>query len=128
MGKLLTREQVLAASDIEIAEVEVPEWGEEGDTVLVKGLDALYVSSLISSGFIETKADGSQEANISKLDFVDLAARSLVDDKGEKLLTRSEMKRMGSKSFSVVARIAMKALELTGLTEEDEEDAERPNG
>lgn len=129
MGKLLTRDQVLAASDVETEEVEVPEWGEKGDTVLVKGLDALYVSKLLQSGFIETKPDGSQEADISKLDFIDLAARSLVDENGERLLTRAEAKRMGEKSFAVIARIATRSLALSGLTEEEaEEETEFPNG
>jgi len=112
----LTAEQVLNATDTDIGEVDVPEWGGK---VLVQGLDAKYVSDLIQKGFIKPGQGGDdkeQEIDMSKIDFVDIAARSLVDEKGKRLLTNDQMKRIGKKSFPIVSRIAQKALELAGLS------------
>jgi len=122
----LTAEQVLNATDTDIGEVDVPEWGGR---VLVRGLDAKYVSDLIQKGFIKPGKGGEgdeQEIDLSKIDFIDIAARSLADEKGERLLTRDQMKRMDRKSFPIISRIAQKALELAGLSagEESEEAAE----
>lgn len=113
----LTREQILAVSDIDVADVEAPEWG---GTLRVKGLDAKYVQGLFQSGFV----NASGNADVSKLDFVDLAARSIVDENDKQMFSREQMKQMGNKSFGVISRIAQKALELSGLSSSEESDGD----
>jgi hypothetical protein len=112
----LTKEQILQATDVDVEEIEVPEWG---GVVRVCGLDAQYVQRLIQSGFIDAR---SGNADIGKLDLIELAARSLVDEKGEALLTRNEAKTLGKKSFAPLMRVATKALQLTGFAADEDED------
>jgi hypothetical protein len=118
---LLTKEQILQATDVDIEEIEVPEWDGK---VRVCGLDAQYVQRLIQSGFINPRTG---EADMAMLDLIDLAARSLVDEDGEPLLSRSEAKTLGKRSFAPLMRVATKALQLSGLTAEDEDEAEPKN-
>lgn len=119
---LLTKEQILQATDVDIEEIEVPEWG---GVVRVCGLDAHYVQRLIQSGFID---QSSGEADMGKLNLIDLAARSLVDEKGEQLLTRTEAKALGKKAFAPLMRVATKALQLTGFgADADETEGEPKN-
>ena len=112
---LLTREQILQATDVDIEEVDVPEWG---GTVRVCALDALYIQRLIQSGFVSAS---SGQADMSKLDIIDLACRSIVDENGEPMLSKNDVKALGRKSFAPLMRVAVKALQLTGFAANEEE-------
>ena len=115
---LLSKEQILQATDVDVGEIEVPEWGGR---VRVIAPNALYMQRLIQSGFINPQTN---QVDMSKIDFIDLAARSLVDDNNEPLLTRKEAQALARKSWSALAAIATKAMELSGFSsDEDEDDA-----
>ena len=109
----LSKDQILEIADVDTADVDVPEWG---GVVRVRGLDASYVNSLFTRGFVNS----SGSPDMTKLDFVDLAARSIVDEQGNRMFSRNEIKRMGEKSFGAISRIAQKSLELSGLSSKDE--------
>ena len=113
----LTKEQILQATDVDVEELEVLEWG---GVVRVCALDALYIQRLIQSGFINAQTGA---ADMSKLDIIDLAARSIVDENGEALFSRNDIKALSKRSFAPLMRVATKALQLTGFGAEDEDTA-----
>ena len=118
----LTKGDILQATDVDVEPVEVPEWS---GSVLVRGLDAQYVTDLMSSGFIDATTG---TADIGKLDLKELAQRSMVDENGALLFKRNEVNELGKKSFSAIMRVATKALELSGFASEDdasEDDTEK---
>ena len=118
---LLTKEQILQATDVDIEEVEVPEWG---GVVRVCGLDAQYVQRLIERGFIQP---GTEQVDLSKLDFIDMAARAIVDENGAPMLTRNEAKALGRRNWAAIALIAKKSLELSGFGEVDDDEEQPKN-
>ena len=116
----LTKGDILQATDVDVAAVEVPEWG---GSVLVRGLDAQYVTDMMASGFINAE---SGAADVSKLNLRELAQRSMVDEDGKLLFKRNEVNELGKKSFSAIMRVATKALALSGFSaDEDTGDTEK---
>ena len=114
----LTRDDILQATDVDVEAVEVPEWGGE---VLVRGLDAQYVTRLMTSGFIDTETG---TANIGALNLKELAQRSMVDEDSRLLFSQNDVAKLGRKSFSAIMRVATKALELSGFASDDDTEAE----
>lgn len=119
----LTKEQILQATDVDRGEVEVPEWG---GSVLVSALDAQTVQHLISSGFVILDGDKSS-VDLTKMDLVDIAWRGMVDDDGDRLFTKNEVKKLDQKSWQAVFRIVVKIMQLSGFATEGEEEGEEKN-
>lgn len=113
---LLTKEEILGALDIETRRVEVPEWG---GAVLVRGLsgaerDRFEDESLERRG----KKATDVRANLANIR-ARLVALTLVDGDGKLLFTAGDIKALGNKSASALARVYDVAARLSGLTDED---------
>jgi len=112
----LTRDEILKADDIEIEEVEVPEWG---GSVYVRGLTAeqrdQYEQSLIV-----------RKGKKSDINLVNARARlvalTVVDENGDSLFTLADAEALGQKSAAALQRVFEVAQRLSGLTEEDVEE------
>lgn len=112
----LTKEQILAADDIPIREVEVPEWG---GTVRMRGLtgserDAYELSLFQVRG--EKRIPRMENARAR------LVALCIVDGEGNRLFSDEEVKALGGKSGKVLDRLFDEARKLSGLTPEDVEE------
>ena len=115
----LTRDQILAADDLETREVEVPEWG---GSVRVKSLSGrerdAWEASLRATRGNKTTADTS---NIR----AKLVARALVGDDGQRLFSDRDIAALGDKSALALDRLFDVIAEMSGLSNKADEDAEK---
>jgi hypothetical protein len=112
----LTREQILAATDVAIERLEVPEWG---GVVYLKALtarerDAYEISCL------KTNRQGKREFDGRNVR-AKLASLTLVDESGARLFSEEDMNALGRKSAKALDRIFDKATDMNGLSERDRE-------
>ena len=116
MSKLLTREAILGASDIEIEKVEVPEWG---GYVFVKTMSGIERDTFEAS-IVE------QRGNNSRVNMVNirakLTAQSACDSKGVRLFTDKDVRELGKKSATALQRVFDVAQRKSGITSEDVEE------
>lgn len=123
MGQL-TADAIRVADDTQTEDVPVPEWGQEGDYVTVRGLTAIekdqYDREIV-------KIDNRGNAKMGRLDNLRalLSVRCIVDSDGERMFRDSDARMLGEKSSLVVGRIWAVAARLSGMREEEtEEEAE----
>jgi len=114
--KILSRDDILNINDIEIREVYIPEWK---GSVLVKALsgaerDAFEESLLVGKG-------PNKELNMNNVR-AKLVALSVVDKKGNRIFSDSDVKELSRKSATALQRIFAVAQKLSGLTEADIEE------
>lgn len=107
----LTKEQILAADDLGLVEISVPEWG---DTVFIRimtcGERDAYENDWIAS---KAKGGGVDDFRTKFL------ARCLCDSKGNRLFSDSEIPALAQKSARVMARLWQKAMEHNALSDKD---------
>lgn len=113
---MLTKDQILSASDRKIEEVEVPEWnGSVYIRNMTGGERDAYEASLI-------KMQGkSVQANMADAR-AKLCAICICDEDGNRLFTDDEAKELSNKCASALDRIYEKAESLNSLKREDVED------
>lgn len=116
MTRLLTRDTILAAQDIQTEEVEVPEWG---GSVLVRGMtgaerDAFEESVLTGKG-------RKRDVNLKNFR-ARLIVKSVVNRKGERVFTHADIDALGQKSAAALARVFDVATRLSGMSDEDVEE------
>lgn len=104
----LTREQILAADDLEIVELEVPEWG---GTVRLRELDAYTAQKLFK------ELEGADEMQVQVL----MCAACIVGDDDQALFTAEDVAALQKKSALVISRIAAEAMKLSRGRREDAE-------
>ena len=114
--KELTSEEILATQDIIEELVEVPEWK---GTVRVRGLTGrerdAYEASLIDQRGRSTKAN-MQNARAK------LVVLSVFNADGSRKFNEAQISEISAKSASALNRIWKKALELSGMGDEDVEE------
>ena len=110
---LLTKKDILQIKDLKEETVNVPEWG--GD-VLVRGLTATERDSFEHELFEQADSPGMKVVRSS------LCARCIVDEKGHRLFSDSDIKALGSKSAVALSRVFKVAQKLSGLRQEDVEE------
>ena len=102
----LTRDQILQAPDIEVREVEVPEWG---GTVRVRSM---------SAGDLDVLENWIASAEGAGLD--DFRARvvalTAIGEDGERLFAAADVAALAAKSMRAVERVFAVAAELSALT------------
>jgi hypothetical protein len=113
---LLSRDAILAADDIQVEDVEVPEWG---GIVRVRGLsgterDAFEAASLQGRG-------KNVQVNLRNLR-ARLVQKAVVDERGELLFRPVDVEQLGRKSAAALQRLFEPAARLSGLTEDDMEE------
>lgn len=116
MQMALTKDAILKAEDVTTEEVQVPEWG---GSVLIKGLTGRQRDEFEAS-ILERR--GRQMVTNTANIRAKLAARCMVDEKGERLFTDAEAAELGEKSAAPIDRVYEAAARLSGLSEQDVED------
>lgn len=118
MTKYLSRESILDVSDIQVEELEIPEWG---GTVLVREMTTAEVEHFA------LKTQGAQgQLDTTKMAGVraEVVAWCVVDEDGNALFKKSDVNELQKKSNRAIDKVFNKALELTGLQPPEESEAE----
>lgn len=110
---LLTRDQILQASDIKTEAVEVPEWG---GTVMVRGLTGKQ-----RDGFEQeiTQQKGAKTTMNLANARAKLVQLSVIGDDGALLFSREDVSALGAKSAAALQRVFDVASRLSGLSTAD---------
>jgi len=108
----LSKDQILAADDMGLFEVEVPEWG---GTVFVRVMSVGERDSY-ENEWIVNKNKGVENFRSKFLQ------RVLCDEKGELLFTASEIDLLAKKSARVITRIWEAAMRHNALSDGDVEE------
>lgn len=110
---LLTRAAILAADDVKREPVHVPEWG---GTVLVQSMTGTDRDEFEA----EMEAQKGKDPQANRRNFrAKIAARTIVDEKGERLFSESDIAALGKKNSWALTRVAMVAARLSALDEKD---------
>ena len=118
----LTRDNILAASDITTEEVDVPEWG---GTVLVRALSGAerdrFEQSLLNQGAPQKNGKrGGKTMQVSMENArAKLCALSVVDADGNRLFSDKDAAALGKKSGAALDRVFGVAQRLSGITDAD---------
>lgn len=117
MGKqFLGRDAVFATADVPEREVFIPEWN---GWVKVRGMTGLERDEFEAD--IMTGKGKNRQVNVRNLR-AKLVARTVVNEEGERVFTEADIPKLGNKSAAALERIVDVARELSGLTEQDEEE------
>lgn len=108
----LTKEQILAADDMGLLEVSVPEWG---GSVFVRVMSVGERDSYENEWMVN-KSKGVDNFRSKFLQ------RVICDAKGELLFTPDEVDRIAKKSARVVTRLWEAAMKHNALTDNDVEE------
>lgn len=114
----LTREEILAAPDLPVVRLWIPEWNGE---VLIRTMTGQERATFEESVTVER--DGKAEVD-KRLFFAYLLAATLVNEDGTLLFTdHAEVKDgLMGKSGAVLMRIGNKSAKLNGLSAQDQEE------
>jgi len=101
------RDQILARNDLVREKIDIHDWGEN-----------IYVQCF--SGIQRAKFELEIKSGASNSDIRErLAVRSLADEKGELLFTEEDIPLLREKNASNLDIVALKALKINKITEED---------
>lgn len=114
---VLSRDDILNASDRPTRNVEVPEWG---GTVIVRGLSGAERDAYEAS-MVVTSPGGKVRTNMRNIR-ARLVAMACVDSDGARLFTDSDVDALGDKSAAAMERVFDVARTLSGLTDDDVEE------
>ena len=112
---ILDRDSILGADDRKIETVTIPEWG--GD-VHIRTMSGAERDAFEASLFVGKGKGENREANMRNLR-ARLASLTIVDDKGDRIFSNSDVKELGAKSAAALDRIFTAAQRLNGLTDSD---------
>jgi hypothetical protein len=116
--RILGREEILAAQDLAVEVVPVPEWGENA-AVLIRGLTGAERDAWEQETYNTRGKDVSLNwANARAR----LVARCIVDELGNRVFTNEDVVRLGKKSAVVLDRLFSKAQQKSGITKQDLEE------
>jgi hypothetical protein len=114
---LLGRNQILDAKDLQTEDVPVPEWGGEVRIRMLTGEERdAYEASMV-----ELKKDGSAKANRENVR-ARLLVLCIVNEQGEQMFNRADIKLLGRKSAKALERVINKVNEMNGISEQDIEE------
>jgi len=126
--KLLTRQDIIAAQDIETETVEVPEWDGAVIVRMMSGSDR----DRFEQSLTVVQANGRREANLTNMRSK-LVAMCAVDEQGNLLFGPDEIEHLAAKSAAAIERVFIVAQRLNGLAPDDvgaaaKNSAPGPNG
>lgn len=116
---MLTKDQILGAKDINMKEVEVPEWGGK---VMVKALTGAERDTFEAS-IIEIR-NGRQVFNMKNVR-AKLCSLAICDEEGNRMFTDAEVFALSNKSANALNRIFDVAASLSGLSTQEFEFLEK---
>lgn len=108
----LSKDQILAADDLDLLKVHVPEWG--GD-VFIRVM-SVGERDAYENEWVRKKDTGVDDFRAKFL------VRCLVDDKGNRLFDNGDVQRLAAKSAKVVNRVWQAAMEHNNLSDESIEE------
>jgi hypothetical protein len=108
----LTREQILAADDLGLLEVNVPGWG---DTVFIRVMTCGERDSY-ENDWVANKGKGVENFRTKFL------SRCLTDAKGQRLFTDADVPLLAAKSAGVLNALFAKAMAHNALSDHDVEE------
>jgi hypothetical protein len=118
MSKILSKADILAASDLTTQTVEVPEWG---GAVIVRSMTGAqrdaYEATLMTRG-----DDGKLSVNTDNMR-AKLLLCTLVDEQGNPLFTADDLTALAGKSAGAIERLSVIAQTLNGLNRSAVDDA-----
>jgi hypothetical protein len=103
----LTKEQILAADDLGLLKVPVPEWGGE---VYIRVM-SVGERDAYENEWVRKKDSGVDDFRTKFL------VRCLVDEKGARLFDNGDIARLSAKSAKVMNRIWQAAMDHNNLSE-----------
>ena len=109
----LSRDDILNIQDIQIEEVEVPEWG---GWVWVKGMSGAERGEFES---LITDVQGKNVKANMRVVRETLSAFSICDEQGNLLFTKKDISALGKKSAAALERVVNVAMRLSGIGEQD---------
>ena len=114
-------EQILGAEDIAVREVDTSEWWSDVSYVRALDAEAFGIFVGLSEGGTKTTYDASGIAAV--------VALSLCKKNGDLIIKRKDWKaaakKLESKRFEALQALYMAVLELSGLTKDQQESAEK---
>jgi len=113
---VLTRDQILQASDLVREAVAVPEWGGE---VLVQALTGSERDAYEAT-LMQLRGSNPQWNFVNAR--AKLVARSCVDENGARIFADEDVKALAKKSAAALQRVYDVAMRLSGLSSQDMED------
>lgn len=118
--KILTRDEILSATDLKRELVEVPEWG---GSVYVRAMTGTERDSFEES-IIEIRQNGKGPTFKPVLTAIraKLCARCIVGEDGERLFTDKDIDALGKKSIAALDRVYTVAQRLNAMGERDVEE------
>lgn len=109
MSKYLSRDDVLNVPDVQVEEVDVPEWG---GTVLVREMTTAEVENM-------SVRASSRDGKLSVEGITGMRAQvvgwCLVDENGSPLLDKEDIEELNKRSNKVIDRLFTKIMSLTGI-------------
>lgn len=114
---ILGRNQILDADDLKTEEVPVPEWGGE---VLIRSLTGEQRDEYESSMF-ELSKNGTPKQNLANVR-ARLVMLCIVNEQGEQMFNKADIKLLGRKSAAALERVATAAQKLNAISDEDIEE------
>jgi len=119
---MLTRDQILKASDIVYQQVDVPEWN---DFVIVKSLSGTE-KDIYEQGLFEGYGEDK------KINMVNARSRlcvlGIVDANHNRLLTDDDVAALGAHNGAILERIATVIRKLSGMDNETPETMQKNSG
>lgn len=115
MTDILGKAEILAARDLIIERVDVPEWG---GTVCVRSISAKE-RGLIEAAAARFKESKGKDDSFARTFTLRFAGMALCDEQGKRLFSDSEIEQLAERNAAVVARVAEVAQRLAGMTRED---------
>ena len=114
---ILPADLILQADDLPRELVAVPEWGGE---VYVRCMTAAERDDWESS-VISLEKGGKTKTDMRNLR-AKLVARTVCDEKGERLFSDAQVKELGGKSAAALDRLYSVAARLSAITKSDEDE------
>lgn len=118
----LGKTDILKARPLRTRKVEVPEWGEEGDYVLVREMTGAERDQYEDSRLVR-RGDRFEITNANVR--AKLCSLTICDEDGQRIFTDAEAAQLGKQSAAALDRCFAAALELSGLTKADQEELEK---
>jgi len=112
--KILTRQDIIAAQDVETETVEVAEWGGAVIVRMMSGSDR----DRFEQSLTVVQANGRREANLTNMRSK-LVAMCAVDEQGNLLFGPDEIEHLAAKSAAAIERVFIVAQRLNGLAPDD---------
>lgn len=113
MGKLLSKSDILKASDLVFEDVEVSQWGGVVRVVAMSGTERdRWEAELVE---VRNGKRVLKQKNVR----ASLVARSIVGEDGKRLFTDEEIGELGRKSAAGLAVVFRVAQRLSGVSEDE---------